>query len=147
MLTETIQRLQQICDTVPGKLKRYSDEELSRKDAPGKWSKKELLGHLIDSATNNHQRFVRAQFENVPTITYDQNEWNRCSGYQKMDAKHLIAFWEIYNRHLLAVIKVMPKEALERKCNADASEPVTLGYLIDDYLRHVEHHLEQMGMG
>ena len=144
MNSQTINRLQHLCDTIPGILRKYSEKELSHKASAEKWSKKELLGHLIDSASNNHQRFVRAQFEDAPRIVYDQNQWNNASHYNDLDSHHLIAFWELYNRHLLEVVKRIPPEILQRKCNADASEPVTIAYLIDDYLRHMEHHLEQM---
>ncbi len=51
---------------------------MSIKLFPNKWSKKEIIGHLINSATNNHQRFVRCQFETIPKIVYDQNKWKEC---------------------------------------------------------------------
>src|SRR6185437_595711 len=93
MLTPTIQRLQFLCDTIPGLLRQIPEDEFSHKPAPAKWSKKEIVGHLIDSATNNHQRFVRGQFENTPFIVYDQDNWNSCSRYQQMDSAHVISFW------------------------------------------------------
>ena len=144
MRSETIKKLQHHCDTVPALLRKYSEEDFSRKPAPDVWSKKEILGHLIDSATNNHQRFVRIQFEETPTIFYDQNNWNSHSYYRLMSANHLISFWEIYNRHLLEIIKAIPEPLLQRKSESHDNEIVTLSFLIDDYLRHMERHLDQL---
>ncbi len=103
-----------------------------------------MLGHLIDSATNNHQRFIRGQFEDTPFIIYDQNNWVACSRYQDMESAHVIAFWEAYHRHLLEVIKRIPEESLSRKCKTNEPEPVTLQWLIEDYVVHQEHHLRQI---
>ncbi|HLX12537.1 MAG TPA: DinB family protein [Bacteroidota bacterium] len=144
MRETTLQKLRHHCDTVPAKLRAYSEEEFSRKPAPDTWSKKETLGHLIDSATNNHQRFVRIQFEDTPAIFYEQNEWNKHSYYAVMPGAHVIAFWEIYNRHLIEIVKAIPEPLLERTSETHDSQIVTLGWLIDDYLRHMEHHLGQL---
>jgi hypothetical protein len=73
-ITHSINRLQDLLDVVPAKLSRIKDTDFVYKPAPDKWSKKEILGHLIDSAANNHQRFIRAQYENIPTIVYDPNK-------------------------------------------------------------------------
>lgn len=143
MLQESIERLQYLCDTIPPLLNTISDSDFSNKPAPGKWSKKETLGHLLDSAANNHQRFIRIQFENEPTIGYDQNNWNLYHHYNKLDKQHLINFWEIYNRHLLEIIKRIPEHNLSLT-SISHDEKVTLGYLIDDYVVHMEHHLRQI---
>jgi hypothetical protein len=90
-----LNRLQHLITNIPAKLLAIPEEEFSRKPAPGKWSKKEIIGHLIDSATNNHHRFIRAQFEDVPTITYQQNDWNAASRYNDMEGRHVISFWQI----------------------------------------------------
>lgn len=83
MIEQAISRLDFIIDKVPGILMQISEEEMSEKLSPNKWSKKEVIGHLVDSATNNHQRFVRGQFEDMPEIRYDQNKWNECSFYRR----------------------------------------------------------------
>src|SRR4249920_4023557 len=80
-----------ILDTIPAKLRAFTEEEFSAIPAPGKWSKKQILGHLIDSATNNHHRFVRAQFDVKPTILYQQELWNEFSYYQSMPQEHVIS--------------------------------------------------------
>jgi hypothetical protein len=144
MLEQSIQRLQYLCNIIPPLLLNYSEEAFLYKPAPDKWSKKEILGHLIDSATNNHQRFVRVQFENVPTITYDQNMWNRYSYYAQLNSRQLIAFWELYNQQLAERIACIPEHLLQRECNIGKDANVTLEWLIDDYVRHLEHHLHQI---
>ncbi|HEX9653984.1 MAG TPA: DinB family protein [bacterium] len=144
MLSQTVQRLQFLCATIPALLRKISDEEFSEKPSPDKWSKKEILGHLIDSAANNHQRFLRVQFEDTPHIVYDQVNWNRYSHHRAMNTQHLISFWEIYNRHLLAIIKTITPENLQRTCRINQPEPVTLQWLIEDYVRHLGHHLRQV---
>lgn len=136
-------RLEYLCQIIPELLAKIPLEAFESKPAPEKWSKKEILGHLIDSATNNHQRFVRAQFEAEPFIRYDQNGWNEASGYSKMDREHLIAFWKIYNQHLVLLIRQIPKENLDRTCHT-GEEAHTLEWLIVDYVVHLEHHLRQL---
>lgn len=144
MLEQTINRLQYLCEIIPPLLAAIPEEDFSFKPSENKWSKKEILGHLIDSATNNHQRFVRVQFENTPFITYNQDSWNDNSYHNKMDSQHLIKFWELYNRHLIELINLIPDEKLTRECNIGKEINVTLQWLIDDYLRHLEHHLRQL---
>ncbi|MCW3121604.1 MAG: hypothetical protein JWQ38_1096 [Flavipsychrobacter sp.] len=143
MITESAARLQYLIDTIPAKLMQIPEEEFSRKPAADKWSKKEELGHLVDSATNNHQRFVRAQFEDVPAIGYDQDKWNEHSYYQQMSSAHIIAFWALYNQHLVELVTRIPLEYLARTCNA-AGNIASLQWLIDDYVVHAEHHLKHI---
>lgn len=144
MVEKSIQRLQYLCDTIPTILANISEEDFINKPNPNKWSKKEVLGHLIDSATNNHQRFIRTQFEIVPTIFYDQNSWNRYSNYNEMDTKHLISFWTSYNKHLIEIIKGINEENYKKECIIGKEKNVDLKWLIEDYVRHLEHHLKQI---
>ncbi len=109
MIEKSIQRLQYLCTTLPALLSKIEENDFSHKPSSNKWSKKEILGHLIDSATNNHQRFIRVQFEYVPTISYDQNNWNSHTHYNQIDSKQLISFWTAYNRQLIEIIKLIPK--------------------------------------
>lgn len=143
METNSIERLQYLCDNIPDLLNQIDGDVFSKKEQINKWSKKEILGHLIDSATNNHQRFVRAQFESNPEIVYDQVNWNLFSFYQQMDSRDLIQFWFTYNKHLISLIGNMPKESLSRTCSV-AGNLLTLQFLIDDYVLHLEHHLKQI---
>lgn len=139
-------RLQYLVDTIPAKLFAFAEEDFSHKPSPEKWSKKEIIGHLIDSATNNHHRFVRAQFEEAPKITYQQDKWVSASRYNEIEGKQIIAFWQLYNRHLIEVVKRIPEAGMQRECNNGGESNVTLAWLMEDYVKHMEHHLRQMGI-
>ncbi len=143
MIQESIEKLASIVNMAPALLTAISEEEMSRKASPGKWSKKEILGHLIDSATNNHQRFVRAQFEHQPEIRYDQNKWNECSFHQEIDSRQLISFWALYNQQLMEIIQRISPEYLTRQVKI-GDELFSLEFLIVDYVAHLEHHLQQL---
>lgn len=140
---QAIDRLTEICHVVPDQLKAIREEEMSHKSSQEKWSKKEIIGHLIDSATNNHHRFIRAQFEELPAIQYDQDNWNRFGYYQAMESNHLIEFWRLYNLHLTEVMKRIPEE-LYRKEVLVKGEKHKLDFLMVDYVAHLEHHLGQV---
>jgi len=137
--------LAEILHSVPPRLAAITEEEASRRDGNGRWSKKEVLGHLIDSAANNHQRFVRAQL--VPHVDlpgYQQESWVRLQSYQTEPWSNLIQLWLQFNRHLAHVIANVEPAALQHTISLDGRAPVTLGFVIDDYVRHLEHHLSQI---
>lgn len=138
-----IDRLEYLLKTIPQLLSEEDEKEFIRKPSPNKWSKQEILGHLIDSATNNHQRFVRSQFENIPLIPYNQNEWNKCNYYNNFKKHQLISFWISYNEQILQLIQLIPKELLLKKCNT-GNDSHTIEFLFDDYVEHLEHHLKQI---
>ncbi len=144
MTTAALKQLQYLCDTIPVLLTNIPEDIFSQKPSLNKWSKKEILGHLIDSATNNHQRFVRAQFENIPTIIYDQNNWNYFCHYNQLDSKQLIQFWETYNRHLVELLKNISPENLLKECRTGEQEKHSIGWLFVDYVKHLEYHLRQI---
>ena len=144
MVTESIIRLEYLCRIIPPLLLKIKEVDFSHKPAPGKWSKKETLGHLIDSATNNHHRFVRAQFEDKPLITYNADDWVAASHYYTMSSVHMISFWHLYNHHIAELIKQLPVDVLNRECNSGDESPHTLAWLFDDYVVHLEHHLREM---
>lgn len=137
------------------KLLLISDGEASSKQ-DGKWSKKEILGHLVDSASNNHQRFVRAQFQNDLVFPgYNQDEWVRVQNYQFVNWVSLVELWKGFNfliAHLIAEIpdEVLQKQRAEHNLNEIAYEVVakdksaTLEYFIRDYYCHLNHHLNQI---
>lgn len=143
MLQSSIFRLEYLIQTIPDLLLEIDERAFSLQPAPNKWSKKQIIGHLIDSATNNHHRFVRGQFEDEPEIRYDQDKWNACGFYQDMDGKQLIAFWTVYNKQLLEIVKRIPESHLSRKVRV-GDNLHTLEFLIIDYVRHMEHHLKQV---
>lgn len=140
----SIDRFTWILEHLPPLLESIPTEQWSIKSSPEKWSKKEILGHLIDSAANNHQRFVRIQFENTPTIRYQQNDWNHYSYHQLQETGTLIATWKQYNLFLKGILQHLPLLMLQREGIGGEGIPFTLDYIIEDYVNHMEHHLRQI---
>lgn len=144
MITQTLNRLNVVLEVVPPLLQKINEEEFSRKTSLEKWSKKEVLGHLLDSATNNHQRFVRCQYENYIITPYEQNQLVRVNHYQALDTTHIINFWTIYNKHLLEIIRYMPSSNLDIVMQKIDGSKITLMKLVEEYVEHLEHHLQQI---
>ena len=140
----SIDRLQNLVNTIPVLLRQIPDNEFSYKLTPEVWSKKEIMGHLIDSATNNHQRFIRIQYENNPVIGYGQNEWNALSGYNQMGSNHVIDFWSLYNQHLINILRQIPNESLGKTGLLTDGKEMPLAWYINDYVAHLEHHLRDV---
>jgi hypothetical protein len=136
-----------IIKTVNNFVEHYAgmdEHAASLKPEPNKWSPKEIVGHLIDSASNNHQRFVRAQHQDLKElVSYEQNEWVRVQRYNARSWRSLLLLWQSYNHHLAHVISGISPEHLNLSFIVGI-EPVTLGYIIVDYLGHVQHHLNQI---
>jgi hypothetical protein len=136
------------------KLARLDDERAARPPAPGKWSPKEVLGHLIDSAANNHQRFVRARFQDDLVFPgYDQDAWIAAQRYSEARWSDLVELWSAYNLHLVRVLEALPAELASRPAarhNLDAiafgkpPERPALAWFAHDYVDHLEHHLRQI---
>jgi hypothetical protein len=138
------------------RLRAISPEQSARKSSPDKWSIKEVLGHLIDSAANNHQRFVRAQFtDDLVFPGYEQEKWVNAQKYNDESWSDMVQLWGSYNLHLVHVIGAIPEAALTRariRHNldqialqpVDKQDPTTLDYFVRDYLVHLKHHLDQI---
>lgn len=139
-------------------LENLSEDESARSPAPGKWSPREIIGHLIDSASNNHQRFVRAQFKDDLIFPgYEQDKWVSVQQYRLAPWSELIALWEHFNLHIARVMETVPKDErirLRARHNLDElawkpaprDEPATLDYFMRDYVGHLRHHLAQIGI-
>lgn len=140
----SIERLEFLCKKIPQLLGEIEEYSFSLKLNPEKWSKKQIIGHLIDSATNNHHRFVRGQFETIPAISYNQIEWNKNNYYQQMQSSQIIDFWSIYNKQILELIKQIPKEKLNNRVSTGGDNSLTIEFLFNDYVEHLEHHLKQV---
>ena len=137
-------------------LKLISEAEFSSKTFPKKWSKKETLGHLIDSAVNNLRRFTKAAIQNDYRFErYDQDLWVEFNDYQSQQAKDLIRLWESLNYHIAHVVSQIPDEKLQKMTTEHNFDEIcmlrvepksesSLSYLIWDYLYHMEHHLSQI---
>jgi hypothetical protein len=113
---------------------------------PDDWCAREVLGHLIDSACNNHRRFVLAQSDGFSRFDgYQQNDWVSRQHYHEEPWKDLVALWTAYNRHLAHVIAATPAAALTREATApDGGSQLTLGFVMEDYVTHLRHHLDQL---
>ncbi len=123
-----------------------SETESAARPAPDKWSPKEIIGHLIDSAANNHQRFVRAQqgITDLHAYRYAQEFWVQSQDYQAANWPNLVALWYAYNAHLAHVVSRIRPEFLETLLSAWGDEPLTLRFVAEDYVQHLRHHLGQI---
>jgi hypothetical protein len=121
------------------------EEEVTHDRGTGKWVRKEILGHLIDSACDNHQRIVRAQFAD-PFLWpgYDQVAWVTLHRYRERPWTELADLWAAMNRQVAAVIEAVPGEKLQTSCTIGGHEPAPLEWWMRDYLRHLKHHLAQL---
>ncbi|MFP7657073.1 MULTISPECIES: DinB family protein [Chryseobacterium] len=134
-------------DTVEAEVKRFgmiSEEEWSYKFSAEKWSKKEILGHLCDSALTNIRRFVVTQYKENENIVYDQNFWVKAQNYQNIPIADVINLWKYLNLQIVNVVENMPDEVLHKNCDTSKTEQrvYTLEYLIQDYMDHLQHHLK-----
>lgn len=144
-MTKAPAELRAIVSDNLGRLQALSEEEVMRARGAGKWVKKEILGHLIDSALNNQQRFVRAQMtERLVWPGYEQDRWVAVQKHRERPWTELVQLWEQLNRHIAHVMANVPAGRLETKCVIGDDDPVTLDWLMSDYVRHLRHHLNQI---
>jgi hypothetical protein len=139
--------LGQTIESALPKLRAISEAAAAAPRAPGKWSRKEIIGHLIDSASNNHQRFIRAQqVEALSFPPYEQNHWSASQHCNERRWADLVDLWYAYNSHLAHVMTKIPDGKLSVPCVIEEDHPVTLEFLVTDYVRHLKHHLGQVGV-
>ena len=139
-------QLLQIVKSAEAALREVPEKDTTVPLLQGGWSRKQVLGHLIDSASNNHQRFVRASLqESLEFPGYDQDGCVRVQAVQQAPWLTLVTLWAAYNRYLAHVIAHLPGEKLAGTCRIGSGEPVTLGFLVEDYVTHLLHHLRQIG--
>ena len=130
---------------VADRLRQIDETTASLRPSPGKWSKKEILGHLIDSAANNHQRFVRLQLSGrIDLPGYDGDEWVRVQRYQDRPWGEIIDLWQMYNTQLAAVIRRVDSKALRSVWHTPDGNDLDLEFIIRDYVVHLRHHLDQI---
>ena len=130
---------------ITDRLRQIRETEASLRPAPGKWSKKEILGHLIDSAANNHQRFVRLQlYPRIDLPGYAQDDWVRAQQYQSRPWAEIVDLWQIYNTHLASLIRSVDPKTLKNVWHTPDGKDVDLEFLMRDYIVHLRHHLDQI---
>jgi predicted peroxiredoxin len=142
----TIEKLENYIKSVPGRFLAIDGVSVENKPSPDKWSKKEVLGHLVDSAINNLQRLIRIQYEPGVKIVYDQDNWVKIQNYQELDKESVVELWYLMNQQFIRIIKSFPPEKLKLEIDTGKQdvELHTAEFLIADYLAHMEHHLEQI---
>ena len=155
-MNDALEDFRRTIETAVARLRALSAEESARPKGADKWSARQILGHLIDSAANNHQRFVLAQLKDDLLFPgYQQEDWVRVQHYDEAAWPLLVQLWESYNLHLLHVMAHTPPAKLQTSCTqhtldriawqtVKVSEPVTLEYLMRDYIGHLQHHLRQI---
>jgi hypothetical protein len=151
-----LEDFKQTIDSASLRLLQINETQSEQSRAEDAWSSKQIIGHLIDSAANNHARFVLAQLKDDLVFPgYAQNEWVQVQQYQRAHWPQLVELWRAYNLHLLHVMANTPPEKLRRRCTQHSlqtiafesvsnDESVTLEYLMKDYVVHLRHHLGQI---
>jgi hypothetical protein len=155
-MQDYVNELQSVVERGTRALLALSEEDSGCHPAMGKWSPREVLGHLVDSASVNHQRFVRAQFQDDLVFPgYEQDAWVRVQQYQDALWPELVALWRSLNLHIVRVMTAVPEPVRERarsRHNLDEiawqtvarEQSTTLNYLMGDYVGHLKHHLRQI---
>ena len=155
-MTDVATDLRRTIDGATERLNTIPAERARVPVAPGKWSPQEIIGHLVDSASNNHGRFVRAQLtDDLFFPGYDQAEWVSVQQYSEADWSELISLWRTFNSHIAHVVERIPQSIASQqrtRHNLDEiawktvprEQPVTLEYFVRDYVAHMKHHLAQI---
>ena len=149
-MNSTANELQSIVNDFVPRLLAISQSDFTAKTSPGKWSKLEVLGHLIDSSQSNIRRFITAQYEPAPpSIRYDQEFWVAINKYQEMKKEDVIHLWRLMNERICAVCRNTPPQLYGKTADTGATEPnlKTIEWLATDYVKHLKHHLNQIFPG
>ena len=131
--------LESLIDAYLPQLQMISETEFSSKPSPTKWSKKEIIGHLIDSVQNNIRRFIVTQYEETPTILYNQDKWVAINNYQNQEVSNIIQLWYLINKQVVGILKNTSREASQRM--SKSQELHTIEWLAHDYIKHLKHHI------
>ncbi len=155
-MNEWLEDFKATIESATPRLLQISEAQSEKPGAEDHWSAKQIIGHLIDSATNNHARFVLGQIKDDLVFPgYDQNRWVEINHYQQASWQRLVDLWRAYNLHLLHVMSCAAPDKMNNRCaqhslqtiafeTVSKNEPVTLEYLMKDYVVHLKHHLSQI---
>jgi len=155
-MAEVATDLRRTVDSATERLKAIPSDRAREPVAAGKWSAQEIIGHLVDSASNNHGRFVRAQLgDDLFFPGYDQAAWVSVQQYSAADWSELIALWRTFNSHIAHIVERIPQDVATQPRayhNLDEiawktvprEQPATLEYFVRDYVAHMKHHLAQI---
>lgn len=143
---KVIRKIERLINQSADYIKKYSEDELSLKLNPKKWSKKEILGHLVDSGINNLQRFTEIQFEEKPyqLKSYRQDELVQANNYQGAETKDILDLLIAINKRIIDVVRLQTDETLNYEIITSNNKKLDLKYLIEDYVKHFEHHTKQI---
>ena len=145
-------RIAQIAD----ELFEKDDALMAKPRKAGGWSRKEILGHLIDSACVNHQRIIESQLnDSIVFVGYAHQEWVKLGGYQDTEWEEIVTLWSAYNMQMCAIVERIPSSILNKVHDQHSyaktafgelasDQPSTLGYLVEDYFAHLQYHLDQI---
>ncbi len=137
--------LERTISTELPELRKITEDQAASALSNGAWSKKEELGHLIDSATNNHVRFVRITLEDgFKGPAYAQNDWVALHGYNEIPWSAIVNLWNQYNWLLVHLIAHIPEPRLQAEATIGSGTAVTLQFIIEDYVLHMRHHLDHI---
>ncbi|MGY3312961.1 hypothetical protein ACV242_001457 [Peribacillus simplex] len=128
---------------IPEEFNLMTEKELNHRPLPNKWSKKEILGHLCDSALNNMNRFIKIQYEEQPYViqSYNQDEWVLVQNYQERPMDEIVNLFCALNKQIIHIITNTPNVRLSYLCDIGNNQQKSLEWLIKDYLEHMEHHI------
>jgi uncharacterized damage-inducible protein DinB len=145
-MKEATEKLNQLVRKADQYFQAVSPEALKAKPERAKWSKQEILGHLIDSAINNLQRFTEIEFgpKPFPIRRFAQRELVGANHYQQADLGEIFELRRALNRRIATVMAGQTPDTLKYEILLDNSQLKTLEFLMRDYVRHLEHHLGQI---
>lgn len=145
-MKKVTEELRNIVAEYRNKFAGIPEKEFQAKPLPHKWSKQEVVGHLIDSAQNNLRRFITGQYESTPPlIVYQQDFWVSANGYRDMPKADIIQLWQLLNLRICAVLENMPADNYAKESNTGTLR--TLEWLAIDYVKHMKHHINQIISG
>lgn len=142
-----IENLSALIREYPSRIGAIPKGDFYLKPSPEKWSKIEVLGHLVDSAQNNLRRFICVQYESAPPrIVYNQDAWVAVNGYQSSAQEDVVHLWRLLNERLIAVLELMEERHYNKPIDTGKERPQhhSVVFLAEDYVKHMKHHLNQI---